>query len=149
MPTVAAAMHEGTTAPQDMLTVELINVPIPLYTRWQQHAEALLREYLLATLDDADPEAQLRRHSQCSDAVALLAEAVLALPNHGANAEPRGDLLAARAKVTMPRESVPRFATLDETLVAISLADTDQFLAPSTEADMRRLRKWIRREITR
>ncbi|GAB2731206.1 hypothetical protein GCM10027273_07230 [Nocardioides pakistanensis] len=150
MPSAVATMHERTTAPPDTVTVELVNVPLPLYARWQQHAEALLREYLLATLDDADPEAQLRRHSQCSDAVALLAEAFRAAPALRTESERGGDVRTARVELTVPRESVPHFATLDRTLdVAITLADTDQLLAPSTDTDMRRLREWICREVER
>lgn len=150
MSSISAGTHELTAAPRDTLTVELVNVPMPLYARWQQHAEALLREYLLATLDEADPDAQLRRHTQCSDAVALLAEAVRDLPDHGTAVEERDEVRVARAEVTVPRGSVPHFATLDETLdVALSLADTDQLLTPATDADMRRLRRWICREVER
>ena len=33
-------------------TVELLNVPLLLHVAWHQHAEALLREYLLVSIGD-------------------------------------------------------------------------------------------------
>lgn len=149
-PSTVERTPERASAPPDTLTVELVNVPLSLYARWQQHAEALLREYLLATLEDADPAAQLSRHADCSDAVALLAEAFRAAPSPSAKYETEGAGRIARVELTVPSGSVVHFATLDQTLeVATSLADTDHLLATSTDADTPRLREWICREVER
>ena len=47
------------------VTVDLLNMPLLLHAAWQEHVEALLREYLLANLDadgvDSDPAARGRR----------------------------------------------------------------------------------------
>lgn len=147
---VAVTTDGQASAPPDAVTVALVNVPVQLYGRWQQHAEALLREYLLATIDDSDPEAQLRLHSQCSDAVALLAEALPTARPAATDRDPGRDGRAATVELTVPRESIPHFATLDETLdVALSLADSDQLLTPTTDTEMRRFRGWICREVAR
>ena len=36
---------------EDAVTIELLGVPLLLHEAWRQHAESLLREYLLASLD--------------------------------------------------------------------------------------------------
>jgi len=145
-----APSTQEAAAPPNAVTVEFVNVPLQLYARWQQHAEALLREYLLATFGDADPEAQLRRHAECSDAVALLAEGFSEARASGAEDEPHEHMRLPLAQVTVPKESVPHFSTLDSTLdLAISLADTDQLLTRATDTEMRRFRTWICREVTR
>lgn len=54
----------------------LLEMPLLLHEAWRQYAESLLRELLLATLDDelgADP---IVLHAEASDAIALLAEQV-------------------------------------------------------------------------
>ena len=40
------------------MTIELLGVPLLLHEAWRQHAESLLREYLLASLD-LDPAEDL------------------------------------------------------------------------------------------
>ena len=45
----------GTTKamkPGDVVEVELLSVPLLLHAAWQEHAEAMLREYLLVSLDE-------------------------------------------------------------------------------------------------
>ena len=48
---------------RDNVAVELRNMPLLLHAAWQEHAEALLREYLLASLDD---EGGRRTRSRCT-----------------------------------------------------------------------------------
>ena len=60
---------------RDNVDVELRNMPLLLHAAWQEHAEALLREYLLANLDSegADP---IQMHADATDAIAVLEEHV-------------------------------------------------------------------------
>ena len=131
----------------DAVTVELTNLPLHLHARWQQQAEALLREHLLLFADDTHALAQLEQHAQCSDAIALLAEAVATATEHH---PPAGDheTWCPRVLMTVPHPSVPHFATLDHTMAtALAEADTDQLLATPTDPDERSFRKWVCRHV--
>jgi anti-sigma regulatory factor (Ser/Thr protein kinase) len=141
-PAVASDPATETASPEDVVHVELLDVPLVLHTAWQEQAEALLRDYLLATLDDKDPDAQILAHADCSDAVALLAEHIPA-PD-----EPTEEVLRPRTVVPVPCSSVPHFGTLDETLQrAIELAAAGGLLAPVSPPAERRLRQWMCRQV--
>ncbi len=126
------------------VAVELRNLPLLLHTRWQQQAEALVRERLLLFAEDGHATAQLEQHAECSDAVALLAEAVA---DCSMGWEPRdGDdeVWCHRVVMSVPHESVEHFATLDRTLAAARAeAVAEQLLAAPTELDGRRFRRWV------
>ena len=65
--------YETAPPPGGMLQVQLRNAPSQLLRSWMQHADAVLRDYLLAEMDrEADPEAVLIAHAEASDAVALV-----------------------------------------------------------------------------
>ena len=49
-----AAGAAAAATPTGAVQVELLNVPLLLHVAWHQHAEALLREYLLVSLGDDD-----------------------------------------------------------------------------------------------
>ena len=52
-------------------------MPLLLHAAWQEHAEALLREYLLARLDSEASEADpIQMHAEATDAIAVLEEHV-------------------------------------------------------------------------
>lgn len=137
---------EGGDGPlREVVTVELLQLPLVLHARWQQHAEALLREYLLAALGgEDDVDAQLQRHAECSDAVALLAEAIANAAQHRA---PGGDQEASwsdEVVVSVPKQAVSHFATLDQTLTdALVEAESDQLLTDPTDYELRRFRSWL------
>jgi len=136
----------GASRRADTVLVELLNVPLVLHARWQQHAEALLREYLLVRLEEGAPEREVLRHAECSDAVALLDEAI---PQPAGGAPGLGvDEQLPRATVAVPGASVPHFATLDETLDrAIALADADGMLSVATPPMARAFRRWVCRQV--
>jgi hypothetical protein len=126
--------------------VELLGVPVLLHARWQQQAEALLREYLLFTLEEGAEESEVLRHAECSDAVALLAEAI-PLPEDSGG-DPWVDEELPRASVSVPLASVPHFATLEETLdEAIALAESDALLTVSSSPEAQAFRRWVCREV--
>ncbi len=147
--------HEGRLKLLDDTTVwvELRNVPLLLHVAWHQHAEALLREYLLYCLDDEDGDRQLQAHAAASDAIALLFEH-LPDPGIGDDAE---ELMAtatepgvsqARLLLPVPAASLPHFRILDETLTAaLHLADEGQLLTAPTQPEVRAFRHWLCREV--
>ena len=50
-------------------------MPLLLHAAWQEHAEALLREYLLASLD-GEGDDPIQMHAEATDAIAVLEEHV-------------------------------------------------------------------------
>jgi anti-sigma regulatory factor (Ser/Thr protein kinase) len=125
----------GASADTGAVEVRLMHVPLGLHARWQEHAAGLLREYLLATLDEVDPAVQVARHAACSDALALLRESLDGHPQ----AVERAD-----TTVWVPRASVAHFATLDETLDrAVGKAIEEDLLSSPTEPRMRHFRRWV------
>lgn len=137
------------TGPRVTVDVELLNVPLLLHRAWRQHAEAMLREYLLTSLDlhlDDDP---LAVHADAIDAAAVLAEHI---PEPEAGGRPEQVLdraveprvSADSVLVPVPVSSVPHFHTLDETLeAAFGLAEEGRLLNPPLQPELRALRRWM------
>lgn len=132
----------------ETLDVRLLDVPLLLHEAWRQHAESLLREYLLASLDfeDEDP---ITTHAEASDAIALLAEHI---PASGVTEDPRHVMVAATeplvtsplVEMPVPVRSVPHFATLERTiLTALAMAEEGLFLTPPTQPEVQGLRAWL------
>ena len=137
------------------VNVRLLNVPLLLHAAWHQHCEALLREYLLTQLDHDDPATALEMHAASSEALSLLVEQVPA-PDVGdqpealmANlTEPGVSLASLLLKV--PADSVENFRLLDSMLeTAVQMADDGELLTPTTQPELRALRRWICREVDR
>ena len=127
-------------AAADAVTVELLGVPLALHAAWQEHASALLREFLLVSFEEEGTE-QVLTHAACSDAMALLDEAI---PRPTADSP--GD--PGSVHLVVPRESVDHFRVLDQTLDrAVALARSDETLVPPTEPAMQRFRLWVCREV--
>lgn len=126
--------------PQDLL-VRLQQVPVPLALAWQQHADTLLREYLLSRWDDAAPPAPAD-DGHAHDAFANIASALSSLA--------AGEVLPARADVAMrvPLRCVPFFRDLDLVLDhVLRLAEQGLTLAPTTQPEVRELRRWVVRQV--
>jgi PAS domain S-box-containing protein len=133
--------------------VELLNVPLLLHVAWHQHAESLLREYLLISLGDDDGLAQLQAHAAASDAMALLLDHIPD-PQVGEDAD---ELMAtaiepgvssAREVMAVPSKSLPHFQVLGETLdAALLLADEGAFLTAPTQPEIRSFRRWVCQEV--
>jgi PAS domain S-box-containing protein len=146
---VAASDARRTSGPSATVDIELQNVPLLLHVAWRQHADAMLREYLLTSLDlrlDADP---LAVHAAAVDATAVLSEHIPE-PDVGErpedvvsrSAEPL--VSAERVLVPVPVSSVPHFHTLDSTLeAAIDLAEDGRLLNPPLQPELRLLRQWM------
>jgi PAS domain S-box-containing protein len=149
----AAGRDRVSDSPGDVLRVRLLNVPLLLHAAWQQHAEALLREYMLATLDEEAGDAAVQVHAEASDALALLAEH-LPHPDLGEEAEHilavAGDLASSTADATIPvpTASVRHFDALDEAMSrAVDAANRNLFLTPPTQPELQAFRRWLCRQV--
>jgi PAS domain S-box-containing protein len=134
--------------------VELLNVPLLLHVAWHQHAETLLREYLLVHLghDDLEDGAgidELVAHAAASEAIALLLEH---LPDPGLGDDANALMVNAaepfvssrREVVPVPEETISSFRVLDETLdAAIALAEAGALLTPPSQPEIRAFRRWV------
>lgn len=149
-----AGLARGTVS-EEVLDVVLLNTPLLLHTAWQEHAEALLREYLLVSLDSDDPAEALAAHAAASDAISLLHQHI-PQPRLGEDAE---ELMAnavepavssRREVLPVPRTSVPHFQVLDQAMdTALLLAESGAFLTPPIQPELRELRRWFCREVSR
>ena len=156
----------GATVP-----VQLLKMPLLLHEAWREHAETLLREYLLASLDRAAAgpavntsgiaadetgaawEDPIQVHADATDAMALLEEQV---PVANVDMEParlmaeatEPGVTAQRVLVQIPQTSVPHFATLERALEqAFVLVDSGQVLARRTQPEIQAFRRWLCRQV--
>jgi PAS domain S-box-containing protein len=139
-------------APRETVRVVLHGVPVLMHAAWQEHAAALLREYLLFSL--ADDPAVLDRHAAASEAMALLG-AQLPAPRlqddpaalFEAVAEPGPTV--EEVVLEVPVASVGHFGTLDELLARATLeAAEGHFLSPPTQPEVQQLRQWLCTEVS-
>ena len=141
----ARPAHEGDVPAT--LAVELRNVPLLLHAAWQEHASALLRDYLLVQLD-TEPDA-LEWHASASDALNVL-HTQLPAPDLGddpsalmATAIEPGVSLAS-ATLTLPVGSVRNFQILHDLLDrAVAAADAGLLLVPGTQPEVQEMRTWL------
>lgn len=134
--------------------VALQNMPLLLHAAWQEHAEALLREYLLASLD-TDGGDPIQMHAEATDAIAVLEEHI---PRTGVDMVPdelMGDAIephvsAALIEVPVPLGSVAHFETLDRAIeAALDLSRKGLVLTPPTQPEVQAFRRWLCRQVLR
>ena len=155
VPGTAEAENRPGGSRDDIVDVVLLNVPLLLLAAWHQHAEELLREHLLASLDADDDTEALKMHAAASGAMSLLHEHIPA-PDIGD--DPGGlmatavepNVSAERLVLPVPSGSIPQFRVLDETLEsARALAESGVFLTPPTQPELRALRRWLCGQVVR
>ena len=135
--------------------VELRRMPLLLHQAWQEHAEALLREYLLVTLEEDGDDDPIQVHAEATDAIAVLEEhvprpdvAVTADELMADAVEPR--VTAERIRVPVPLGSVAHFDVLDRTIdAALALARDGLVLTTPTQPEIRSFRRWVCGEVRR
>lgn len=154
------AAGRGADRAAGTVVVRYLDVPLLLVHAWRQHAESLLRELLLVSMDHdvvgGSAMTSIDVHAAASDAIALLTEH---LPDAdwweaGAEllddtktllpvvAEPAASL--AEVRVPVPASSVPSFEVLDQALErAITLARADDLLITPTQPEVHDLRRWL------
>lgn len=145
-----AAKH---TARGETVTVRLLNTPLLLHAAWDEHAQALLREYLLASLGLDSGDGPIQVHAEAHDAIAVLAERV---PRPEVGLDPDQVMASATeptasrplVDVAVPLGSVPHFRTLDQALeTAIALSEEGTFLTPPTQPELQSYRRWVCRQV--
>lgn len=151
----AVVRHTDTSGPRRTsdrtVAVDLLNMPLLLHAAWQEHVEALLREYLLANLDTDGADA-IQRHADAADAIAVVEEHTprsrswrITDEMFGEAAEP---LVSATVRVPVPETSVPHFDTLDRVVeAAAALAEDGQVLTPPIQPAVDDFRRWLCREV--
>lgn len=136
----------GRPAPHTIV-VTLRNVPLLMHWAWQEHASALLREYLLFALSE-EPQA-LEEHAQASDALRLLETQI---PRPHLPADPEAlmassvdpGVSASRVQLLVPVGAVPHFAVLDRLLTqAVSAARAGLLLGSATQPEIIEMREWL------
>ena len=152
--TVAARHIGGGDAERRSVTVELQNMPLLLHSAWQEHAEALLREHLLANLG-SDRDDAIQVHADATDAIAILEEHVpnMRVAVHSdrlMNGATEPGVSAVRVDVPVPWASVPHFRTLDRAIeAALDLSDEGLVLTPPTQPEVQAFRRWLCRQVQR
>jgi PAS domain S-box-containing protein len=137
--------------------VELLSMPLLLHKAWQEHVEALLRELLLASLDEEDLEDfdSIALHAEATDALAVLAEHVPAVdlapdPDELMRDMTEPGVSSPRVVVPVPRDSVPNFDTLERAVVAALQLSTDGgTLTPPTQPEIQQFRTWLCQQVRR
>lgn len=154
--TEGIAAHDGGRRARRSSAVDVMlhNVPLLVHGAWQQHAKALLREYLLIGLDD-DVVDRIEAHAAATDALAILEEQI-AIPQ--LSDEP-AELMAQAVEplatsdqltVQVPQPSVVHFEALDRQLEeAMAEAAAGRLLAPPTQPELVAFRRWLCAEVRR
>ena len=133
----------------ETVTVQLRDVPLLLHEAWRQHAESLLREFLLANLDVDSPVDPIALHAEASDAIALLAEHI---PPSGVSEDPDRVMVTATeplvtsdlVELPVPVRSLSHFATLERTmLAALEMVEGGLLLTAPTQPEVQGLRAWL------
>jgi PAS domain S-box-containing protein len=139
---------------KDNVPVALQNMPLLLHAAWQEHAEALLREYLLASLD-SDGEDPIQMHAEATDAIAVLEEYIPRAPVDMSPDHLMGDAIephvsAEVIEVPVPMASVSHFETLDRAIqAALDLSEEGLVLTPPTQPEVQAFRRWLCRQVLR
>lgn len=147
---MASVVSIGERAAQrDTVRVELLNVPLLMHAAWQQYAEAVLREYLLASMDIDAEDDPFAEHAMATDALAVLAEHIPlpyvpgdsdAVMSAATGPSVIGDLV----HLEVARDGVPHFAVLARMLdQAQNMARRGDLLVPVVQPEMFMLRTWL------
>lgn len=130
--------------PAPSVDVQLRNLPVTLYTAWQQHAEALLREATLATMDAGDPDSH-GDYPLAGKALSALADAagsIFALRDR--------DVATTDVTMSIDGDAVPYFPILRELLgQATAMSAAGRLLVPPSLPELAAVRRWVCDEIAR
>ncbi|QWZ09718.1 PAS domain S-box protein [Nocardioides panacis] len=129
--------------------VTLVNVPVLLFWAWRQHADALLREHLLVTVEAGSEGDAVAVHAAASDALALLDAAVppapsMTTPGEALAAATGPNATAALVELRVTAAERAHFVALDDALEdALAMADEQVLLTPPITPELRSLRRWL------
>jgi PAS domain S-box-containing protein len=137
--------HGDSSNPRgDTVTVCLRHLPVTLYSAWQEHADAILREAMLVALNDNDGD--------LPEEFALASQALSALG--AGTTDVFTEAFAAGAHVdvdvVLPREVVPNFPVLRDMLRRCSEMSADgKLLVPPSLPEIQAVRRWVCDEVGR
>lgn len=135
--------HGG--AAEDQAVISLLDLPVALYCAWQQHAEALLREYVLVCFAAGAEPGVLDEYGAADQAMSVLASQA-------------GDIFAAldagserlELRLAVPAGEAWRFSVLSSVLDrAAGMAAAGSLLAPTSQPEIVALRRWCCGEVVR
>ena len=137
--------HDGSTDVRgETVVVCLRHLPVTLYSAWQEHADAILREAMIVALND--------NNGALPEEFALASEALSAL------AGATSDVFSARegtgphldVDVTLPRDTVPNFPVLRDLLRRCSeMSAAGLLLVPPSLPEIQAVRRWVCDEVGR
>lgn len=135
-----------TVVPPALSTTNVVlrNLPVALYCAWQQHAAAILREALIAALDE--------RGLGVPDDIAMANDAMSALSEGTSDAFALRDaeVLHADLTLSLPMSSVPHFPVLRDVLRRCSaMSLVGQLLVPPALPEIQAVRNWVCGEVMR
>lgn len=135
------ASTPGTEAGSAVVPVRLLDVPGALALAWQQHADTLLREYVLSQWDENRPlPAAPSDVGAAHDAFAVVAAAFGAASSEGR--------MPPVLELAVPARLVDAFGDLELVLEHIlRLAEAGYTLAPTTQPEVRSFRHWLVTEV--
>jgi PAS domain S-box-containing protein len=125
-------------------TVVLRNLPVALYCAWQQHASAILREAVIAALDDRAPGVP--------DELAMANDAISALSGGTSEAFAlrEAGVHHADLTLTLPASSVQHFPVMRDVLRRCSaMSLVGQLLVPPALPEIQAVRNWVSGEVMR
>ncbi len=134
------------TAPvPSSFTSTLVDLPIALFAAWQQHADALLREYFLASWEAVpDGPDEFADHGAAVDAFGTLTTAVAPLLEEESAAAHRDVLLE------LTGDGARCFAELGRALDhAVAMSESGLLLVPPPQPEIQLLRRWLCAEVAR
>lgn len=148
-----AVMDESETAAsnprEETVVVQLLNVPLLLHAAWQEQAQDLLREHLLANIDLDTGNDTIRVHAEATDAIALLEASIPRLevgltPNQVMGDASELQVSCPRVAVRVPIRSLQNFRTLNQTLETATGPGNDEvFLMSPTQPNVTSYQKWL------
>ena len=128
----------------DAVTVCLRHLPVTLYSAWQEHADAILREAMLVALND--------NNGDLPEEFALASQALSALGAGTTDVFESAFEPGAHTDVdvVLPREAVPCFPVLRDMLRRCSeLSAAGQLLVPPSLPEIQAVRRWVCDEVGR
>ncbi|HMC69253.1 MAG TPA: PAS domain S-box protein, partial [Mycobacteriales bacterium] len=126
------------------VTVCLRHLPVTLYSAWQEHADAILREAMLVALNDNDGDLP-EEFALASQALSALGAGTTDVFTSPFAAGPHLDV-----DVELPRDVAPNFPVLRDVLRRCSeMSGSGLLLVPPSLPEIQAVRRWVCDEVGR
>jgi PAS domain S-box-containing protein len=132
-----------------LMTVQLLNLPVVLYCAWQQHADAMLREATLAAFEALESGTKFgalpEDFALANDALASLASTTNDIFGFLDSGVSHVDI-----DVRIPRDAAPSFPVLRDVLRTCSgMSMAGELLVPPSLPEIQAVRHWVCDEVNR